>query len=234
MRTVAVLLLLVAAQAFGWQERLADPVSRYFLNAPDLSIAIDRVAAAFGFPVGIEWIRTPETVRPVSLSWKQTTVGAILADVVKAYPGYLLETGGAVVRVRHQALDGDAGDVLNYRLDNFYLSDQTISMASAELSDQLGPIMRGDQPVYVHSIIESGNDPKFTILRKHTLVRDILDDLLLYSGRVAWVVSYPAELNRTSTGFLKMLQWNSDKAAEDKQFAPFFEFREVPMVGRPR
>ena len=71
----------------GLRERYKDVVVEYNLVENDLFRALHKVASDFVIPVGIEWIRGPNTMRPISMSWRRTTVAELVGPWWTHIPG---------------------------------------------------------------------------------------------------------------------------------------------------
>ena len=188
-------------------------------------------------PLGIEWIKVTDAGPKFVRSWQQTTPLAILRDIVKAYPGYELEVGVAIVHVFPAAMRGDPGDVLNSRLESGEINS-TINMAAVGLSNMVKPMMtpaRPNEPISVlgGSILEDGNARRIFVDLGHATVREVLDRMCLESGRGAWLVAYPPVPSRTRAGFLKTVWLEDSEVVDDTSFFPswrFLHWGEVPAI----
>ena len=232
MRTAAVWAVLAfgGLPAFGQPAGLATTVPSYSVSAANLADVLVKVAYDFKIPVGIEWIQIPDAVKPFARSWRRTTAGDILADIVKAYPGYVLDTGGEVVHVRAPLPGSARFDILNYRLDRYEVAHQTVNEVTAHLECELAPLVNPplpNQPTLAcgGSTLVGGGDARMTFTIDKPSVGEILDRLLIGSGRAAWVVAYPAQLKRTKSGYLKTARSDGYEPPYDSLFMPTFDFR---------
>jgi hypothetical protein len=220
------------------ETRLAAPVVNYSLTADRSLDALVKAAGAFHIPIGIEWIKAADAPTKFSHSWRQTTPLAILQDIVKAYPGYAMETGNGVVHVFPAAMRGDSSDVLNYHLDSFAINDTQVGVAAVQLQVDVKPVMAPRLPnepndMMMLDVLESWADRRMTLRFEKTTVREILDRLCVEADRGGWVVAYPAVPAKTRAGFLKTVQLTDSTVVEDAPFFPsgvFLEWSQVPMV----
>jgi len=97
------------------QGKLHARVGSYSLSADNFLQALTKTASQFEIPMGIEWVREPQTMRPVNLTWKQATPYKIIRTLVNNQPGYELEVRGLVVHVYpHGSLVLTVGDLLRH------------------------------------------------------------------------------------------------------------------------
>jgi len=184
-------------------------------------------AQAFHVPVGIEWRKTPDAAR--TWSWQHTTVGAILVDIAKTYPGYALNATDASIRVSPSNLWLDPGDIVSYRDPSFAINRASVSSAVVKLECQLGPIIHAHRPneptaACSASILGSSADRLMTFAMKDVPVGVILDRLSIESERNVWVVTYGPDDIRTNAGFLIPLHPNGAVPPDDWQLMPYFDF----------
>jgi hypothetical protein len=235
--------VLLLSPTFGQKGRqpaaiLGDPVKSYSLTASNLAEALTKAAQRFHIPVGIEWITAPDV--PRKWSWQKSTVGAILADVVKAYPEYALTVAGGPVRVSPVALQKDPGDIINHRVPSFAIDRATFISAVIELECQLNPIVHSHFPgeptlacsgrpsakgtlATMPLMSETAAERPMTFTMNDVPVGDILDRLLIQSRRYVWLVTYPPQDIRTDAGFLITMAANG-LPKDDWRLVPFFDF----------
>ena len=217
MRAPLVLTLWLAVPALAWQAgdppletRLFTPVVSYSLSADGIADALAKAAAAHRIPIGIEWIKTADATARFSHTWHATTPLEILQDIMKAYPDYGLEIAeGLPIYAYPRALLTSSSDILNYRLDSFTVTQETVNQATARLACRLIPIMTGGHGGCAGSTLVGGGDRKMTFTLTNATVRSILNRALVESGRTAWIVAYPPDSEKIrAVGFLKMLSSN--------------------------
>jgi len=70
----AAVLLLIAVSASAQQSFSADEVQTYSLEANNLIDALLKMSAQFQFSLGVEWVKSAETLKPVRVTRSHTTV----------------------------------------------------------------------------------------------------------------------------------------------------------------
>jgi len=117
------------------QARLNTPVEAYAVDAANALSAILKIAGDFQLPVGIEWIKTVNGSQPFTRSWQETTVIAMLRDVLSSVGEYEVTVGQAraVVHIRPVILRSDSGDIVNARIGAFAVNNEFVRVASWRL-----------------------------------------------------------------------------------------------------
>ena len=68
--------------------RLTDTIEDYSLQGTSFIDALLKVSARFQLPIGVEWVKSPDTLKSVSFSWSRATVKDVIETVVSAQAGY--------------------------------------------------------------------------------------------------------------------------------------------------
>src|SRR4051812_34195595 len=111
-------LLLFAVSATA-QQSSSSEVKNYSLEANSFVDALLKVSAQFQFPLGVEWVKTADTLRPVRFSRTNTTVKDIIQAVVSMHAGYEWRTEDGVVHVFQRDLVNDDRNPLNIVIKSF-------------------------------------------------------------------------------------------------------------------
>ena len=199
--------------------KLNAPLQNYQLEESSLLRAQVVVASHFEIPMGIEWIE-PATPRPIKLSWKQTTVWQVIRSIASTQGDYEVERG-SVVHVLYRGAKSDKSNFLNIRLAQFDVKNQYIARALLNLHDEVNSRMTATPPPkdwFGHYFLEP-NDQRLSIEFKQATVRDILDRLVLLSGRPIWAVTFRPEAGLTAAGFLRTISslWGSSAIPDNNQ-----------------
>lgn len=228
-------------------KRLETRISAYTISADTFLQALTKAAADLQLPIGVEWIRNAESVKPVNLSWHDTTIHDIIDSLVKAYPGYEVDTAGEVVHAFPRALLTDKRSPLNIRILGFQAQREMVTPVSAKLRRLVQQVMRTAvrRPVGTGEAstmaIGAGGDRPVTLDSQDALVREILDQLVVRGGQAAWIVTYPGDDSVTRAGFLRTLNpYASDSPTPDDEqpiwvlLPPGFQISsEKPVPVRP-
>src|SRR5664279_1700392 len=77
----------------------ADEVQGYSLEANSFIDALLKLSAQFQFPLGVEWVKSADMLKPVRFSQTHTTVKEIIQSVVSMHAGYDWRTEDGVIHV---------------------------------------------------------------------------------------------------------------------------------------
>jgi len=208
------------------EAKLASPVAEYLVSERDPLNALLYVAADFQLPIGIEWIK--DTGKPVSRSWKETTVLGILSDIAALSGKYLISVNNGVVHIGPAAWMGTESDVLDLRLDSFEVSNRYVRIAVFDLKRRVQPLMVPEYVSggYVASIPTGAGDRPVTLKLTNPTVRDVLDALCLAADLKVWLVGYTSSPTKTGAGFLRTASLWEEKPLQVSDFnQPFIDMQ---------
>ncbi|MHB8502204.1 MAG: hypothetical protein ACYDHE_14830 [Candidatus Acidiferrales bacterium] len=206
------------------QTKLHSHITAYTLSADQFGKALIKIATKFDLPMGIEWVRSPETTRNIHLSWRNVTVQQVLQEIVEAQPGYKLEVSQGVVHVFAASMRSNPEDFLNEKIDKFEVHDQIVEVVSHRLRDIVrhrrpSPQPQSQKPAGVgYSQGANIGDPVFSLALTKVTVRDVLDQLALSSDRKVWVVTFMPGSPAASTGYRRTATlWNNNPVPDSEQ-----------------
>jgi hypothetical protein len=217
--------VLAASQDQSTQAKLRSRIPAYSLQAEDLAHALISFAGRFQLPMGIEWVRSPETTRKISLSWKNASVQHMLEVLVSGQGGYRLAVSDdGVVHVFPISAHSNAQDFLNLTIERFELHNEVLEVASHRLRDLIraklsGPSSQSQTPAGMgFSQGAQVGDPEFSLELRQVPVREVLDRLALASDRKIWVVTFASGKGVTSTGDRRTITlWNNSNIPDTEQ-----------------
>ena len=200
----AILLLIVASASA--QQSSSGEVQNYSLEANNFIDALLKISAQFQFPLGVEWVKTADTLKPVRFSRNRTTVKDIIQAVVSMYAGYDWRTEDGVVHVFQRDLVKDSRNPLNITAKEFGWNHKMIfSEANSLLAQLVGqvvnplPIGRG-----VGGSFPSGvGEPTFDLNIRDGPARSILNRIVTVSKVNIWVATFPSVADPNPSGFLQ-------------------------------
>src|ERR1019366_4220852 len=146
-----VTLLLSVASASAQQSSLQFPkssigeVQSYSLEATCFIDAVLKLSARFQFPLGVEWVKSADTLKSVRFSQTHTTVKDIIQAVVSMHAGYEWRTEDGVVHVFQRDLVNDDRNPLNIVIKSFDEFDEqgyTVGWANTILFHKLRNVVR--------------------------------------------------------------------------------------------
>jgi hypothetical protein len=206
------------------QGKLHATVKTYSLSADNFLQALTKTASQFEIPMGIEWVREPQTMRPFNRTWKQATPYKIIRTLVNTQPGYEFEVRGSVVHVHPHGSLGDPHDFLNLNIKRFVVKDEYVASASYRLRQIVREASMPPSGSGTAASITSGaGDKPVTLDLQNVKVRKILDALSLASGLKMWVVTYPQDTTLTQTGFRRTGVAHTDATVPDSE-QPAWQF----------
>jgi hypothetical protein len=178
------------------QSQLDATVATYSLAAGSLVEALHKLATDFHLPMGVEWVRDADSLKPVTLSWHGARVSDVIARLVAAYPHYRLSTEGSAVHVFHADVRNTFSDALSVRLGPIEIKDEALAAASGfRVLPRVRRVLQPAPPRWggVGGSIASGpgGDRRVRVEGANPTLREVLDMLAVSAEEVMWVVTYP-------------------------------------------
>ena len=212
-------------------------MSRFTLSANSLADALARTAKEFRFPLGLEWVRDKETLRSVSHTWKDDTVGGVLRGIVQEYPGYKLQTDGGVVHVFRADLLDDRRNFLNLKVPDFFVVREELGgVANQRLQAVIQNVVSprdlppgaGEGGSYTSGAV---TEKALTIAVRGATVRQVLERLAEASEHEMWIVTFSDEPGLTPTGFRRTeTLWHpAPFPSPDQPMWDFLAWEEYPI-----
>jgi hypothetical protein len=182
----------------------ADEVQGYSLEANSFIDALLKLSAQFQFPLGVEWVKSADMLKPVRFSQTHTTVKDIIQSVVSMHAGYDWRTEDGVIHVFQRDLVKDSRNPLNITLDSWPCRRE---MIAREVEFYLDMGVRA----VVAPKIESGGwgasfgsnpaEPKFQFNCTDVSVRYVLNRIIKVSTQNIWIATFPKIMGLTRAGF---------------------------------
>ena len=228
MRLWAALLVFVACasaqQGTALRPNLAAAeVQNYSIEARGFIEALLQISAQFTLPLGVEWIKKADTLKPVRFSQSSTTVANILDAVVALHPGYEWRAEEGVIHVFQRALAQDRRNPLNVRINSFSARPQSVAMAMNEVSQRVSHQVRHPELEGIAGEGPGGDrEPVFSFAVQNVPAREILNQIITAGMALAfppmrriWIATFPDRATLTSTGYLETAPvWNRSAESE--------------------
>jgi len=193
-----------SSEQHNLQGKLRAAVDKYVISEETFPSALIKVSERFEVPMGIEWIKSPETLRSVNLSWSHTTANQIVESLTRQF-GYELQVKDEIINVFPRGRLRDEHDLLNLRIKSFAVRDEYVEQASRRLQAvvkrTVTPPSPSPQLGEAGSFSVSSKDRKVNFALQNATVREILDQLSISSALKIWIVSYPEKATKTQSGF---------------------------------
>jgi hypothetical protein len=176
--------------------KLRKRIPAYSLQAEDFGHALILFAEKHHLPMAVEWIRSPNALRKIELSWHDATVQQMLQTLVKNQGGYRLDFNNEIIHVFAMSVRTSDRNFLNLKVARFSVRNEVVELVSRRLRNwvRLQAPGAGSAPERGVGIISSQGvrpgDPALTFLLENTTVRQILDRLITDSDRRIWVVTF--------------------------------------------
>ena len=247
-------LLLIGFSAWAQQSPVqtpnpaADEVQNFSLEANSLIDALLKISAQFQFPLGVEWVKTADTVKPVRFSRSHTTVKDVINAVVSMFPGYDWRTEDGVVHVFQRDLMNDDRNPLNIIIksfDEFDEQGETVGWANTILFHKLKNVVRTPELSrfgLAASVLGYPGQPVFHFAAQNVPARKILNQIVTSGIRTIpvkmqriWIATFPEKAVFSRT-FLEVMPMEDPRFVPD-QDQPFWilrSWRETPLENMVR
>jgi hypothetical protein len=165
--------------------------------------ALVRYAAQNEIPIGIEWVKNEESLKPVHIEFNGNVADGLRA-FVRRYGDYQLSFDDSVVHVLYSPEKASGGDYYDIPISHFEVHDDTTEMASYRLRLAVQQIINPPFPSFSAIPKKSGprgfaghissglGDSKITLTIDDTSVGKILDRLTTLSNLKVWIITYPS------------------------------------------
>jgi hypothetical protein len=120
---------------------LQRPLLAYTISGDSFVQVLTRVASQFRIPMGIEWVKSPESLKPLSFTWHEATVEQVLSRIVSSQPGYSYDIENAVFHVLPPDALHDDLSFLNLRIKSFAVDNEFVEFAGFRLKAILRRIL---------------------------------------------------------------------------------------------
>lgn len=208
------------------QAKLLTTITNLEISAPTFVQGLAHVAAEFQIPMGIEWVKTPKTMRPLRLVWRAATLDEVVHSLVNTQPGYEVAVKNGVLHVFPRDLFNDRRNFLTIPLDTFEAQSEYVTSASERLTYRLRrlvsppktvPSAQGQATQFTETVTGLG-DRKVSFRLENVTARDVLDTLVLRGDFKIWLVVFPEHQTFTATGFRRILSpYNLEPGPDENQ-----------------
>ena len=177
-------LLLIAVSASAQQSSSSGVVQNYSLDANNFIDALLKVSAQFQFSLGVEWVKSADTLKPVRVTRSHATVAGVIQAVVSNYAGYEWRTEHGFVHVFQRDLMRDTRNPLNITIKTFELTN-TIAWANLILFHRIQRVVRTPASSgIVASVLGSLDGPVFNFAAHNAPARSILNKFVMAGSRL--------------------------------------------------
>lgn len=204
-------LLLIASSA--WAQPSHYDVENYSLETNSFIDALLKISARFQFPLGVEWVKSADTLKPIQFSWTRTTLTEILRAVVSTPIGYDWRMEDGVVHVFNRTLMENPRNPLNVVIQSFGQAPQTVGFANAVLSGMVGNVVRHPESHGIAgSVLGYPGEPEFRFPAENVPARTVLNEIVMAglltagpSTQRIWIATFPEPPTFSRIGFLEVV-----------------------------
>ena len=155
-------------------------MENYSLEATSFIDALLKISAQFQFPLGVEWVKSADTLKPVRFSRLRTTMTEIIQAVVSTPAGYDWRMEDGVVHVFQHKLMEDSRNPLNITIESFNETPQTVGFANAVLFATVNNVVRHPESSGIGlSVVGSPGEPKFRFAAENAPARTVLNEIVM-------------------------------------------------------
>jgi hypothetical protein len=207
-----------------------NAVPSYSLQTDTFIDALVKVASQFELPLAVEWIKSPDTLKPIRFSRSNATAGEVLDAVVSAQGDYTWRLENGVVHIFQKTMLDDPRNPLNVRIDTLPNGSWTVNDADNFMFQSIGQAVRGIGPKVVPVPSGAGEEPHFPLAGKNDSVRELLDKIVRASKMRIWIATFPNDLALTIKGFWEVTPVFDPRYVkpEDQPFWIFLRWGDAP------
>jgi hypothetical protein len=199
------------------------------LQANDFISALLITASRYQLPMAVEWVKSPDTLKPVSFSQDFTTATKVMDALVSPHADYTWQLENGVVHVFQKAMVNDPRNPLNAIVSRVPDRFWTVRDADNFLFQSIGQAVRltGPKPLSVSSL--TGTEPQFHLAANNAPVREVLNEVIRASKMKIWIATFPSSSPLTVRGFWETTPMYDPKGVrpEDQPFWIFLRWGDV-------
>src|ERR1035438_6743950 len=187
-------------------------VSEFSLEANGFIDALLKISAQFRLPLGVEWVKTADTLKPVRFSQSNTTVADVIQTVVSTYAGYEWRMQDGIVHVFPRDLVNNSRNALNITIRSFDERPETVGWANNDLDQMVSHVVRHPELFGISgSVLGYPGEPVFRFAAQNVPARSILNKIVTAGLATSvprmnriWIATFPEEPIFSRTGFFEV------------------------------
>jgi hypothetical protein len=238
MRPAVSVLLFCGLSIPSWPQtpvRLSMLVDDYSLQANSFIDALLKLSLRFLVPMGVEWVKSADTLKPVQFTRTHTTAADVIRVVVSTHAGYAWRMEDGVVHVFQRDLVKDRRNPLNITID-FDEEPETVTLANNDLFQMVSHVARTPElPGIAYNRFGSAVEPVFSFAARSGPARSILSKIVtaglsaaMPSMKRVWVATFPENPVYSRTGFLEVVPMLDPKFVSSQPFWILLSYGEPP------
>jgi hypothetical protein len=200
------------------------------LQASSFVDALLKTASRFQLPLAVEWVQSPDTLKPVRLAPNSATPTEAIEAIVSFHTDYAWQLENGVIHVFPKAIVNDPRNPLNVIVSQVPDRSWTVRDADNFLFQSIGQTVRLTGPKVLPVSSPAGSEPQFHLAASNAPAREVLNQIITASKMKIWVATFPGSSPLTVKGFWETTPMYDPKGVkpEDQPFWIFLRWGDVP------
>jgi hypothetical protein len=209
------------------------------LQANSFIDALLKTASRFQLPLAVEWVQSPDTLKPVRLGASFATSTEAIEAIVSSHTDYAWQLENGIIHVFPKAMVNDPRNPLNVIVSQVPDRSWTVRDADNFLFQSIGQAVRSIGPKVLPVSSPAGHgpsgrneesEPQFHLAAGNAPVREVLNQIITASKMKIWVATFPGSSPLTVKGFWETTPMYDPKGVkpEDQPFWIFLRWGDVP------
>jgi hypothetical protein len=212
------------------EDQAASLPASSFINASSFIDALLKTASRLQLPLAVEWVQSPDTLKPVRLAPNLATPNDAIEAIVSSHGDYAWQLENGVIHVFPKAMVNDPRNPLNVIVSQVPDRSWTVRDADNFLFQSIGQAVRSTGPKVLSVSSPAGSEPQFHLAASNAPVREVLNQIIMASRMKIWVATFPGHLPLTAKGFWETTPMYDSRGVkpEDQPFWIFLRWGDVP------
>jgi hypothetical protein len=203
------------------------------LRASSFIDALMETVSRFQLPLAVEWVQSPDTLKPVRLPRNFATPTEAVEVILCSHADYAWRLESGVIHVFEKAMVNDPRNPLNVIVSQVPNRSWTVRDADNFLFQSIGQAVRSTGPKVLSVSSPSGREPQFHLAASNAPVREVLNQIITASKMKIWVATFPGNSPLTVKGFRETTPMYDVKGVkpDDQPFWIFLRWGMFPGSG---
>jgi hypothetical protein len=200
------------------------------LQANSLIDGLLKIAGRFQLPLAVEWVKSPDTLKPVHFFQSFTTANEAITAVLSSHTDYGWQVENGIVHVFPKMMLRDPRNPLNFIISQVPDRSWTLRDADNFLFQSIGEAVRSAGPKVLGVSSPAGSEPQFHLAASNARVREVLNQIITASKMKIWITTFPGNLPLTVKGYWETAPMYDPRGVkpEDQPFWIFLRWGDTP------
>jgi hypothetical protein len=210
-------------------------IDEFSLDANTFIEALLKISAQFQLPLGVEWVKTADTLQPVRFSRTNTSLEEVIQSVVSMRAGYDWRNEAGVVHVFQRDLIKDNRNPLNVTIQSFDERAMTVGWAYNDLDQMVSHVVRHPDLYGISaSVLGYPGEPVFRFSAVNAPARNILNQIVKLppappNMKQVWIATFPERSEFSRTGFFEVVPMWNPKFVPEQPFWILLRWGDPPL-----